>query len=405
MAVLVFALGGDGSLDGNVEIELSIWVGGGIGEDSNEGADIVLANADIDGSPVTHVGSGSSPVAGISDGSALGVDVVLSSGLHSLPGIIGVRVGAGEFLGLSGADEGWDGLGLGTGVIGTADGDLLVELVLDAHASGTLLADVLVAGSGELELALGVAEQATNGLSGRSLNLRPLSLLVADRAGIRAVGVGLASVASLDVADGRVTGAEVGNVLDTDPSTKVQPVGVNGTILGGETRARDLSAGEIGLGIAIATAAWGGDHWRRGRWCRGGWGRRGRSGGGGHRLLRGLLNEGTALGGRGRGRKRSGARGNLHDGVADQEVFSVVDAGLDLVPGDGLAIQHVDGHNGRLDGGGGRGSTDLEGGASLGRMLVVTGVVMAVAIGNGEGCGAEKRNLGELHCEEADSCK
>lgn len=105
-----------------------------------------------------------------------------------MPHVVVVGIRAGEGLGGAGIHLEGNGLGLGTRVVCAAHGDFLAEVVLDldAHGGGAGHAEVARhAGVGEVELTT-LAEETTDGLSGRALQRWPLALLVACRAGVRA---------------------------------------------------------------------------------------------------------------------------------------------------------------------------------------------------------------------------
>jgi hypothetical protein len=96
-----------------------------------------------------------------------------------------------------------------------------------------------------------LAEKTTNGLTSQALGRGPVGLLVAGRAGVRAVHTLGAAVAAsavgvgdgLDVGQAKEGASEAGR-LDTSPTTKAEVVKVDGTVVRGEVRAVDLSIGE-----------------------------------------------------------------------------------------------------------------------------------------------------------------
>lgn len=186
LAINVRALPANVTGNLEVEVELSIRVGRLVGEDGNVSlASRSLSDTQVNRRPVTHVASGLVPAARILDRGSRGVDVVLRAGRGAAPGVVLVGVRAGELVLLAGLGVKRDSLGLGTGVISAADGDVLVDRVLDLDLSGALDADLLAQlGIGELELALGVTVQAADGLAGVTLGSGPLGLLVPGRAGV-----------------------------------------------------------------------------------------------------------------------------------------------------------------------------------------------------------------------------
>lgn len=182
--VLVNTLSANITSDRNGEIKGTIGVCWGVAEDGDEGASSGLADTHVKRSPITHVGSRGSPLAGIGDGGTSWVDVVLSRGGFAFPLIVVRGKWAGDFIGLAWLGVQWDGLRLGTWVIGTADGDVLGQLVGDLDTSSTSGANLLLACAGELEHSIGVTVKTSNGLSSGSLGCWPLGLLVTFWAGV-----------------------------------------------------------------------------------------------------------------------------------------------------------------------------------------------------------------------------
>lgn len=186
-----------------------------------------------------------------------GVDVVLSGGDGSLPGIVGGRVGVADVSRLTSPYGKRDGLGLGTWVVSSADRDGAAETVLDGNTTNTGHADLLMGGTGKLELPIRVTVQTSNGLSSGSLSRWPLRLLVTSRASIRAEGVLDTSSRSCghDVGDLSGIGSVVRSFLDSDPSIETK-VGVgNGTVCRWEGTAVQLTTWEVGVKTRTGRAA------------------------------------------------------------------------------------------------------------------------------------------------------
>jgi hypothetical protein len=228
----------------NVEVELLVG-GGGVGEDGKELSRAGVANTEVEGSPVTDGLAAIAPLATLLSGNTLGVDVVLSGGGLALPVEVGVAVRAGQGVGGTGGGRQRNCLGLGTGVVSTADGDIVGHLVLYVDTANTLNAKLLVGRVGAVELAT-LTLQTTDGLASASLGSGPLGLLVTSGTGVRAHGTAVALItgnSSDNVTDQVVN---QGHVLDTGVATQTEVVEGNGTIFGGEGTTVDLSIGEFG---------------------------------------------------------------------------------------------------------------------------------------------------------------
>lgn len=203
--------------------------------------------------PGVRVGA---PLAGVVDGDAGGVDVVLGRGVAALPFVVVVGVRAGEVAGGAGLGVDGDGFGFGARVVGAADGDVGGEFVLDDDVDfvGARHAELVGhAGVREAELAV-LALDAADGLAGGALGGGPLRLLVSSGTGIRAVGtLGAAAAAragvrgdGLDVGEAATLGERAGG-LDTSPATETHPVDSERTVVRWESVAVDLAIGEVGV--------------------------------------------------------------------------------------------------------------------------------------------------------------
>lgn len=91
-----------------------------------------------------------------------------------MPCIVGAGIWACESLRGTAFNFSWDGLGLSTRVVSTADRDNIAEGVLDGNATSASNAKGAVGWVGELKLAICVAVKATNGLSRVALSSWPL---------------------------------------------------------------------------------------------------------------------------------------------------------------------------------------------------------------------------------------
>ena len=239
-----------GTLDLDVEVQ-----GGGargqVGEDGDvRGTGVILADTEVDRSPVAgrRRVRRAGPQAGVLDRDTHGVHVVLSSGRLALPDVVVGRDRVGQRIGTAGLGIEGDVHVLGRGVVGTADGSVSGELVLDRDAAGTLLADLGVAGTAELEESGRVAPEATDGLSRSALgSLGPLRLFVSGGASIRAERPGGASAGdgSDDVADSN-TGDPATDLLNASPPTGANPGDRDRTVAAREGRAWDGAVGEAG---------------------------------------------------------------------------------------------------------------------------------------------------------------
>lgn len=241
-------------LDGEVKLLVR---GRGVLEDREPCGTIAVADTKVERSEVTPWVGGGAPLAGLLDRDTGWVDVVLSGGAGSLPLVVVVGRWAGQVGGRAWLSVDWDGLRLGARVVSTANSNVLRELVLDEDGDllSTLHAEALGhAWVGEMELAV-LALDTSNRLASRALSGGPLRLLVTRWAGVGAV-VALRARStrgdSLDV--GEATSNLAGAVLDTGPSTKTEPVNSNSAVLRGESRAVDLTIGEVGVN-ASRTAA------------------------------------------------------------------------------------------------------------------------------------------------------
>jgi len=388
----------------NVEIE-SLGGGRGVGENGQELSGAGVADTQVDGSPVTDGLRAIAPLATLLNGHTLGVDVVLGGGGLALPVEVGVTVGTGQVVGVTGGGGERDGLRLGTGVVSTANGNIVGHLVLDVDTANSRNAELLVLLVGKVELAV-LALKATNGLTGGSLGVGPLGLLVTGRASVRAHGTVVALIASDGGHDIAYQIIDESDVLDTGETTKAKVVESDGAVFGGECTTVKLSIGEVS-GEAGGTRAAGGAGGAGSSGSRdgagGAGGLRGAGGAGGGDSRRSLLEDGRSDGGsRGWGRRgcRGGSGGAAASGRAGSGDSTVEP--LKLVLGEALAsigdanglrgaglggIQHdeiVDHRAGDRDGFG------------LSGTLVVMGVSMAVG-GRKTSRGQRGDGIGELH--------
>ena len=278
-----------------------------------------------------------------------------------------------------------------TRVISTANGNLLVKLVVALDTTNTLHAKLLgKVGVGEVELAVAALE-TTNGLAGGTLGAGPLGLLVTSRARVGAHGTSVATVTSDgsdDIADQLV---HEGNVLDTRPATKAKVVKRDGTIVRGEGATVELTVGEVSVetggrttGAAAARGTGGGSRGgrRAGGFRRGGWG-----GGGRGRGLEELSRLDRRSRSGSRGRSRRGAAGGALAGLRRGDTVSpqegtVSDTLANIGSTDPLAVELV-----FEDGAGG-----VNGTASVTVLVVVRLGSHQAGGGQGEG------NRVELHC-------
>lgn len=280
-----------------------------------------------------------------------------------------------------------------TRVIGTANGNLLVKLVVALDTTSTLNAKLLgKVGVGEVELAV-TALKTTNGLAGGTLGAGPLGLLVTSRAGVRAHTTRVAAVTGDSGDDGAHQLVDDRNVLDTRPATEAKVVKRDGTIVRGEGATVELTVREVSVetgggttGAAAARGTGGGS--RGGRRARaGGFRRRGWGGRGRGRRLKELsrLDRWSRSGSRGRSRR--GAAGEALAGLRRGDTVSpqegtVSDTLANVRCTDSLAVELV-----FEDGAGG-----VNGTTSVTVLVVVRLGSHQAGGGQGEG------NRVELHC-------
>lgn len=115
-------------------------------------------------------------------------------------------------------------------VIGTADGNLSREAVLDDDTTSALFTDVRVVRSGEPQLVRRVAPESTDGLASGALRVHgPLTLVVAGRACVRAECVGGATSRGRgdDAVDLDAGNVPVGRLLETSPALSPKPINRN----------------------------------------------------------------------------------------------------------------------------------------------------------------------------------
>lgn len=147
-----------------------IWVR----DDGEVGDAVDVAGAKVEGSPVSDSGAGGSPNAAVSLGDASVVDIVLGGGGFSLPVVVVILVDYGERLGGAGLDNGRDDHIFGAGIIGSADGNDVIELGDDVSGAGAPSAEggkVLVCA---VEFTI-LAEEAAYGFTSCGLISGPLS--------------------------------------------------------------------------------------------------------------------------------------------------------------------------------------------------------------------------------------
>ena len=247
LAVLVTALIAETvTLKLNIEVK-SLGGGRGVGEDGEELSRLGVTDTKVDRSPVTDVLAAVTPLTTLLSRHTLGVDVVLSGGDLALPEEVFVTIGASELVDSTRGRGERNGLGLGTGVISTANRNAFGHLVLDVDTTDTRNAKLLIIRVGEVELVVGLTLKATNGLASATLGGRPLGLLVSRRASVRAHGTVVALIASNggnDIANHII---EETDVLDTRVTTKTKVVKGDSTILRREVTAVNLSIGEVGI--------------------------------------------------------------------------------------------------------------------------------------------------------------
>ena len=238
-----------------LDIEVEFLGGGrGVREDGEELSGAGVADTQVDGSPVTDGLGTVTPLATLLGGDTLGVNVVLGGGGLTLPVEVGVAIGASQGVGVAGGSGERNSLGLGTGVVGTADSNISGHLVLDVDTANTSDTELLVLLVGEVELAV-LALKTTNGLTGGALSGGPLRLLVTSRASVRAHSTVVALITSdggHDVADQII---DEGDVLDTGEATEAKVVEGEGTVLRGESSTVELSIGEVSIDTSGTGAA------------------------------------------------------------------------------------------------------------------------------------------------------
>ena len=183
-AVLALVADIAGNLD--VEVKYAIWVCGCVLEEGDVGhAAWALADTKVNWSPVAQVGADLVPTASILNWRSRWVDVVLSGGEGSAPAVVVAGIRAGQLVFSTWLGVEWDSLGFSARIIGTADGDVLAEGVLDLGLSGTLDAELARESCvGNLKLAVAVTVDTANRLASVALGRWPLGLLIAGRAGI-----------------------------------------------------------------------------------------------------------------------------------------------------------------------------------------------------------------------------
>jgi len=397
--------------------EVKVGVSGGLVlEHGQPGSTAGVTNTQVHRGPVTNGLGAVTPLATLLGGDTLVVDVVLSGGRLALPVEVSSAVGAGQGLGRTVLNSQRDGLRLSTGVIGTADGDLLTNVVLDLNTASTLDTESGVGLVGTVQLAT-LALETTNRLAGGTLGRGPVSLLVTSRAGVRAhgtVSAGLAANSGNNVADHLI---EERNVLDTGVTTQAKVVQSDGTVVRGEGSAVNLTIGEFsgetlgaraGAGRAGARAGAAGSSGAGGGGAGGARGGR-HSGGGGRRAVRGdssrglekLLGSNGGSGSRGAGAGGSGSAGAGRAGIGDsaavpvEAVLSETVTGLLLANLLSLATLVEDN---KVVGGRTGNNSGVDFG--LNSTLVETGV--AVAMGGRQGARrgqSDGNRVGELHCE------
>lgn len=411
LSVLVTALAADITSDLNVEVKLGV-AGGQVLEDGDVGDAIgSLTNTKNGGSPVTSTAGSSRavPDTTVLDRKTLGVDVVLSGGGQAGPVVVVVLAGVGDFNALTGSGKGSNGHALGTRVISSASGDLNVQVVLNGNTTLTRDAKSLVGVAGKLEVPVAVAVKTANGLLGGTLGGRPLSLLVTGGAHVGAHGVGsarLAENASDNLADAEAAAeSEARDALNTGVAIEAEPIGGNGTILGGELTALDLTAGEISVessGTANKAVGLSNRRLGLGGSLDGGLGRRrrrlgsrrGRRGRGGRRSL-GLEELGSEiLAGGWLGRRRSVGR----SGLSNDDELAILETSLGLLLVEDVVAQLVNGLgsiNNNLGDNIGSTLVDL-GGILLGVKVAVVVLVGSSTRGHGDREGVSN---GKLHGE------
>lgn len=400
------------TLELNGELKLSVS-GGRVLEDGQPGTAVAETNTQVHGGEVAPGVGVRAPLAGILHGNTGGVDVVLSASLATLPVVVVVGVGAGQRVGLARHGVERNSLALSTGVVGTADGDVLAKLVLDLDLDLVSARHAKLAGHGgvgQVELAT-LAVDTTNGLASSTLVRRPLGLLVASGAGVGAVSTLSAALAGKGSLDVGVAAHETARLLNASPTTKTHPVNRNRAVVLREVAAVELAIGEILINagarvvavvfVVVAGGAVGlgsvlGRSWSRvgrrrsvcARRLNGGRGRKNN----GRRGLDpdgGAAGSGCDIGSLGGRRSVAGRRGRGELAVAGHHEAAVLETALDLIFGDQAAIELVD------DDGRPRDTDNIDGSRLV--TLGVVEVLVAVLVGGGDGS-AEGCDNCVLHC-------
>lgn len=100
------------TLDTEVVVELR--VGSGLVLEDRQPVAVLLADTNVDRSPVANRLAAVTPLAAVLGTDTLGVDIVLSRGTLTLPDEVGLGVGAGQGLQFVGQDRDRNGLRLST---------------------------------------------------------------------------------------------------------------------------------------------------------------------------------------------------------------------------------------------------------------------------------------------------
>lgn len=394
------------ALDLNTEVELGIG-GGRILKDREPCCAVAVSDTDVHWREVAPWVGISSPLAAVLDSDTGWVDVVLRRGAATLPLVVVVGIRASQVGGGTGHSVDRHGLALGTWIIGTADGHVLGQVVLDQNDNivgsthAELLGHVRV---GEVELSTGALD-ASNRLASLSLGGWPLRLLVTWWAGVRAV-VALGASIALDLGHDVLISSGVGTLaaLDSSPAAETSPFNRNCAVLGWESAAAELTIGEISIdtsrvGTPRSRARARGVAWRRsglgsrssslgGRWS---WGLgscdRSWLGAGGWCYVNGW----SWSTGRGSRVGRWSRRGEL--AVTGKDKRAVLDALLDFILGNELAVQNVDDLGRAGDGGVVRDWVWHR--VALRLVQVLVSMAVGLSSRNGDCCG-EQRD-GELH--------
>lgn len=408
VAISVIAAGVAQVVTNQLDLEVKVGTGGRLVlEHGQPGGAGRVANTQVHRGPVTDGLGAVTPLATSLGGNALVVDVVLSGGGLALPLEVGGTVGAGQGVLLSSESGQRNGLGLSTGVVGTANCNLGAEVVANVDTTSTLNAESFVFSVGEIELAV-LALQTTDGLASGTLGGGPLGLLVTGGTGVRAHGAAGARVTGDSGHDLADHGVGNGDVLDTRVTTEAEVVKGDGTVVGGEGATVNLTIGELssntgtgGAGRAGgggSSGGAGGAGGAGGRSHGAGAGRAGDDGSGG--LKEDLGSNGSGGGNGSRGAHGGAGAGRASVGDSGTQPLELVrgqkGAGLllsDVLRGTSLAgVQDNEVVDGRT---GGDGSLGL----GLNDALVEVSVAMAVGGHQGARRGESHGNgVGELHC-------